>query len=119
MVNKHYPAKFNADAVALYRFRPGATIAQIADDLGVNVELQRDPDDVMGRAMDYAVLRLSLLTNSSARGRSFARREGGSGRSVTVAKPAATVDASGLNSCLMVTSRMSSPSARRARAASS
>jgi len=35
MVNKHYPAQFKADAVALYRSRPGATIAQIAD-LGVN-----------------------------------------------------------------------------------
>ncbi|WP_432049905.1 transposase [Verrucosispora sp. NA02020] len=33
---KHYPAEFKADAVALYRSRPGATIAQIADDLGVN-----------------------------------------------------------------------------------
>jgi transposase-like protein len=30
------PAQFKADAVALYRSRPGATIAQIADDLGVN-----------------------------------------------------------------------------------
>ena len=25
MVNKHYPAQFKADAVALYRSRPGAT----------------------------------------------------------------------------------------------
>ena len=30
-MNKHYPAEFKADAVALYRSRPGATIAQIAD----------------------------------------------------------------------------------------
>src|SRR5205814_7654353 len=37
MVNKHYPAQFKADAVALYRSRPGATIAQIADDLGVKL----------------------------------------------------------------------------------
>ena len=29
MVMKHYPAEFKADAVALYRSRPGATIAQI------------------------------------------------------------------------------------------
>ncbi|MEV8515863.1 transposase, partial [Dactylosporangium sp. NPDC051484] len=41
MVNKHYPPDFKADAVALYRSRPGATIAQIADDLGVNRETLR------------------------------------------------------------------------------
>ena len=41
MVNKHYPAEFKADAVALYRSRPGATIASIADDLGVNRETLR------------------------------------------------------------------------------
>jgi transposase len=41
MVNKHYPAQFKADAVALYRSRPGATIAQTADDLGVNRETLR------------------------------------------------------------------------------
>src|SRR4051794_35094641 len=41
MVSKHYPARFKADAVALYRSRPGATIAQIADDLGVNRETLR------------------------------------------------------------------------------
>src|SRR4051794_27285878 len=41
MVNKHYPAEFKADAVALYRSRPGATIAQIADGLGVNRETLR------------------------------------------------------------------------------
>ncbi|KAB1916270.1 IS3 family transposase [Micromonospora sp. AMSO31t] len=41
MANKHYPAEFKADAVALYRSRPGATIAQIADDLGVNRETLR------------------------------------------------------------------------------
>jgi transposase len=38
MVNKHYPPEFKADAVALYRSRPGATIASIADDLGINRE---------------------------------------------------------------------------------
>ena len=41
MVNKHYPPEFKADAVALYRSRPGVTIAQIADDLGVNRETLR------------------------------------------------------------------------------
>jgi transposase len=41
MVNKHYPPEFKADAVALYRSRPGATIGQIADDLGVNRETLR------------------------------------------------------------------------------
>ena len=41
MVNKHYPQQFKADAVALYRTRPGATIASIADDLGVNRETLR------------------------------------------------------------------------------
>ena len=41
MVNKHYPVQFKADAVALYRSRPGATIASIADDLGVNRETLR------------------------------------------------------------------------------
>ena len=41
MVSKNYPPEFKADAVALYRSRPGATIAQIADDLGVNRETLR------------------------------------------------------------------------------
>jgi len=41
MVNKHYPQQFKADAVVLYRSRPGATIASIADDLGVNRETLR------------------------------------------------------------------------------
>src|SRR3954467_3799051 len=41
MVNKHYPPEFKADAVALYRSRPGATIALIADDLGVNRQTLR------------------------------------------------------------------------------
>jgi transposase len=56
MVNKHYPAQFKADAVALYRSRPGATIARIADDLGVNRETLRswvrsdDQRGVTGRA---------------------------------------------------------------------
>jgi transposase len=41
MVSKHYDPRFKADAVALYRSRPGVTIAQIADDLGVNRETLR------------------------------------------------------------------------------
>jgi len=41
MVNKHYPQQFKAEAVALYRTRPGATIASIANDLGVNRETLR------------------------------------------------------------------------------
>lgn len=41
MANKHYPPEFKAEAVALYRSRPGATIASIADDLGVNRETLR------------------------------------------------------------------------------
>jgi transposase len=41
MASKHYPAQFKADAVALYRSRPGTTVAQIADDLGVNRETLR------------------------------------------------------------------------------
>ena len=41
MANKHYPQQFKTDAVALYRSRPGATIAAIADDLGVNRETLR------------------------------------------------------------------------------
>ena len=41
MVNKHYPPEFKAEAVALYRSRPGSTIASIADDLGVNRETLR------------------------------------------------------------------------------
>jgi hypothetical protein len=35
---KHYPAEFKANAVALYRSRPGATIKSVAADLGVNTE---------------------------------------------------------------------------------
>ncbi|MFJ8855012.1 transposase [Streptomyces sp. NPDC102437] len=38
---KHYPAEFEADAVALYRSRPGATIKSVATDLGVNTETLR------------------------------------------------------------------------------
>jgi transposase len=39
---KHYPAEFKADAVALYRPRPGATIKSVAADLGVNTETLRN-----------------------------------------------------------------------------
>jgi transposase len=41
MVMKVYSAEFKADAVALYLSRPGATFAQIADDLGINRETLR------------------------------------------------------------------------------
>jgi transposase len=41
MVNKRYPAQFKAAAVALFRSRQGATIALIADDLGINRETLR------------------------------------------------------------------------------
>lgn len=65
MANKHYPAQFKADAVALYRSRPGSTIAVIADDLGVNRETLRS----WVRADDQ-------------------RRDGGSGRpAVAAGKP--------------------------------
>ncbi|MCX5388470.1 IS3 family transposase [Streptomyces sp. NBC_00094] len=39
---KHYPAEFKADAVSLYRSRPGATIKSVAADLGVNTETLRN-----------------------------------------------------------------------------
>jgi transposase len=42
MVMKSYPPEFKAEAVALYRSRPSATIAQIADDLGLNRETMRN-----------------------------------------------------------------------------
>ncbi|MFB7113511.1 transposase [Streptomyces sp. NPDC056291] len=42
MVLKHYPPEFKADTVALYQSRPGATIKQVAADLGVNPETLRN-----------------------------------------------------------------------------
>ncbi|MGW5666872.1 transposase [Micromonospora sp. NPDC003776] len=51
MAMKHYPPEFKADTVALYRSRPGVTIAQVAADLGVNAETLRNwirIDDVVG-----------------------------------------------------------------------
>ncbi|MCX4965445.1 transposase [Streptomyces sp. NBC_00654] len=39
---KHCPAEFKADAVALYRSRPGATIRSVAADPGVNTETLRN-----------------------------------------------------------------------------
>lgn len=39
---KQYPAEFKADAVALYQSRPGATVKQVAADLGVNPETLRN-----------------------------------------------------------------------------
>ncbi len=41
MAMKHYPSEFKAEAVALYRSRPGATIKSLAADLGVNHETLR------------------------------------------------------------------------------
>jgi len=41
MAMKHYPPEFKTDAVALYRSRPGSTIAQIAAELGINRETLR------------------------------------------------------------------------------
>lgn len=41
---KHYPPEFKADAVALYRSRPDATIAQIATELGINRATLRIPE---------------------------------------------------------------------------
>ena len=42
MVMKHYPPEFRAEAVALYRSRPGATIKSVAQDLGINHETLRN-----------------------------------------------------------------------------
>jgi len=42
MAMKHYSAEFRADAIALYRARPGTTIAKLAADLGVNSETLRN-----------------------------------------------------------------------------
>ncbi|MFB9324290.1 transposase [Cryptosporangium minutisporangium] len=42
MVNKQYPEQFKVDAVALYRSRPGAAIARVAKDLGINHETLRN-----------------------------------------------------------------------------
>lgn len=39
---KHYSPEFKADAVALYRSRPEATIRSVAADLGVNPETLRN-----------------------------------------------------------------------------
>ena len=36
---KHYPPQFKAEADALYRFRPGATIRSIAADLAATPEV--------------------------------------------------------------------------------
>ncbi|MZE52728.1 transposase [Streptomyces sp. SID5770] len=49
MVMKHYPPEFKADAVALYESRPGSTIKQVAEDLGVNPETLRNWIRAAGR----------------------------------------------------------------------
>ncbi|GGZ98818.1 hypothetical protein GCM10010371_68030 [Streptomyces subrutilus] len=41
---RHCPAEFKADAVALYRSRPGATIKSVAGDLGVNTATAAELD---------------------------------------------------------------------------
>jgi transposase len=41
MVMKNYPPEFKAEAVALYRSRPDASIDAVAADLGVNQETLR------------------------------------------------------------------------------
>jgi transposase len=41
MAMKHYPPEFKAEAVALYRSRPGATVKSVAEDLGINAETLR------------------------------------------------------------------------------
>ncbi|MFD7057241.1 transposase [Streptomyces mirabilis] len=41
MVIKNYPPQFKADAVALYRSRPEATIRQVTADVGINPETLR------------------------------------------------------------------------------
>ncbi|WP_189716237.1 transposase [Streptomyces phaeofaciens] len=38
----HYSTEFKADAVALYRSRPGATVRSVAADLGVHPEMLRN-----------------------------------------------------------------------------
>jgi transposase len=42
VVMKNYPPQFKAEAVALYQSRPGATIRQVAGDLGINPETLRN-----------------------------------------------------------------------------
>ncbi|MFJ5830676.1 IS3 family transposase [Streptomyces sp. NPDC093089] len=49
MVMKRYPPEFKADAVALYESRPGSTIKQVAEDLGVNPETLRNWIRAAGR----------------------------------------------------------------------
>ena len=38
---KRYPPEFRAEAIALVRSRPEVTVAQVADDLGINRETLR------------------------------------------------------------------------------
>jgi len=41
MATKHYPPEFRAEAVVLYRSRPGSTIRAVAQALGINHETLR------------------------------------------------------------------------------
>jgi transposase len=77
MVNKHYPQQFKADAVALYRSRPGATIAAIADDLGVNRETLRSwvrVDDQRRGATATSSVRPSAVATASVEDENAALR---------------------------------------------
>jgi transposase-like protein len=73
MVNKHYPLEFKADAVALYRSRPGTTVAQIADDLDPTTN-QEQPDPKPTAAWPQATERASLKPTSSTRKVGWLRR---------------------------------------------
>jgi hypothetical protein len=58
VVMKNYPPEFKADAVALYEWRPGATIRSVAADLGINPEtLRRNRTTRNGRTERRAPLR--------------------------------------------------------------
>ncbi|MET9469890.1 transposase [Streptomyces sp. NPDC006544] len=72
---RHYPAEFKADAVTLYRSRPGATVKSVAGDLGVNTETLRN----WIKAADGAPARRPLRTAGRCAGRRR-RHSGGAGR---------------------------------------
>lgn len=68
MVMKHYPPEFKAEAVALYRSRPGATIRSVADDLGINHETLRNwirIDDAQRTGSQVATPATALPSSSS------------------------------------------------------
>ncbi|MGW2866160.1 transposase [Streptomyces sp. NPDC001205] len=57
---KHYPPEFKADAVALHRSWPGATIKSVAADLGVNTETLMDAMDASTQHPDAGEAARSL-----------------------------------------------------------